>query len=170
MALSTWLDEFMRPFSEASGIPAGELSTMIFGEALGNVVEMVADWTTKGWLKRVVQGLVGLATFGYGIYGNTDPRTRREMIEWGTHSASRALIITPETLPELVSSAEQSVDAILNGDLDALLNSVVRSPDEIVNDIENITSNLGIQSVPPPPPPLPSLPAQPTQSEVRVRT
>ena len=157
MQLTAWLDEFMRPLAEASGIPASELSIMFFGEGIGNLTEIIADWTTKGWFNRVVQGLVGLITCGYAIWGKgVDPRLRRELIEWGSHSASRALIINPRELPELVSSVEQSVDAALVGDVDAFINSIVRSPDEIASDIENIGNALGLSELPASPPSTPS--------------
>lgn len=174
MQLTAWLDEFMRPFAEASGIPASELSVMIGGEGIGNVTEIIADWTTKGWFKRVVQGLVGLLTCGYAIWGKgVDPRLRRELIEWGSHSASRALIINPREIPELVSSAEESVDAALTGDVDAFINSIVRSPDEIASDIESISNTLGVtESLTPPPVPteLPTGFNFSSESSVRVRT
>ena len=149
MQLTAWLDEFMRPLAEASGIPASELSIMFFGEGIGNLTEIIADWTTKGWFNRVVQGLVGLITCGYAIWGKgVDPRLRRELIEWGSHSASRALIINPRELPKLVRSVEESVDAALTGDVDAFINSIVRSPDEIASDIESVGNTLGLSELP----------------------
>ena len=150
VSLTKWLDPALDYFAKEAGIPVADYSSQVGGEGIGNALEIAADFFTKGWLNKAIQGIAGLVADCYAIWGKNVPtRLRKELLGVGTHELLRIVDPKPSDLIEMRQSLQDFVAAAQRGDWNAAMASVLRSPAEI-------QAMLGVMRlVPPPPAPVP---------------
>lgn len=162
--ITDWMDQLNTRWSELTGIPASELSTHLGGEAFGVLAEIVAGWTTKGWLNKLVQGAAGAIATGYGLLGkDVDTRLRRELLQFGAHEMSRALPMNPEELEQLRRSFGELIGLAKAGKMSAALATGLRTPVELSRAFGSSPVRRTVvrsPTAPPSPAPASSSPAQ----------
>ena len=131
ITLTKVLDPVLEVMAKEMGVNTEPVSTIVGGEALGSLVEVVCDSILRGWLNKAVQGGVGLASLLAAIfYPNIPGRLRLELLELGTHSGTRIIDPKPSDIRELLASINEAVSAIQKGDVAGLLKSGLRAPEE----------------------------------------
>jgi len=131
-SITGWLDPALKYFAEQAGIPVDQYSAQVGGEGIGVGLEAVADFFTKGWLNKAIQAAAGLIGSSYAVWGRDVPtRLRRELLAVGTHELLRIADPKPQDIVEVRRSVTEFVDAIMRGDWNAALASVLRTPGEI---------------------------------------
>lgn len=132
ISITKWLDPGLSYFARQSGIPVDQYSPQVGGEGIANGLEMTADFFTKGWLNKAVQGVAGLIASSYAIWGKDVPtRLRRELLAIGTHELLRITEAKPAEIAEVRRSLDQTISAAQRGDMNAALSSVLTTPAEI---------------------------------------
>lgn len=132
LSLTSWLDPALKYFAEQSGIPVYDYSAQVGGEGIGNALEMTADFFTKGWLNRAIQGGAGLIASSYAVWGKDVPaRLRKELLAIGTHEALRLVELKPGDIAEARMSLENFISAAQRGDWNTALSTVLTTPAEI---------------------------------------
>ena len=161
--ITGWLDPVADYFAKQAGIPTGDLSAQTGGELIGNGLEALADFFTKGWLNKVIQFAAGATAAGYAIWApGVSTRFRKEFLALGTHELLRLVDPKPSDYVEVSESFYKTVDGLSRGDWNAALASVLRTPLEY-------QAMMGVHpsapSPAPTPPPTPStpIPTTPTQ-------
>lgn len=164
LSLTKWLDPALDYFAKQSGIPIADYSAQVGGEGIGVAIEAIADIFTKGWMNLLVQGITGIASTGYAIWGKDVPtRLRKELLAMGMHSLLRVADV--QTLTEISSSAQAAVAAAQRGDLNGFLATAFRTPTELKAKLEAmgvpVPSQAPPVTVPPVTPPVTAPPATP---------
>lgn len=132
ISITSWLDPALKYFSDQSGIPVDQYSSQVGGEGIANVLEMSADFFTKGWLNRAIQGGAGLIATGYAVWGKDVPdRLRRELLAIGTHELFRVVEAKPDEVLEVRQSLTDFIASAQAGDWNSALSSVLTTPAEI---------------------------------------
>lgn len=132
--LTDWLDGVLAGASRTSGIPVEQLSSEIGGEAIAQVFEILSEMFAKGWFSTLIQFVTGLIATGYALLGERVPdRLRRELLEIGTHELFSVAEIVQDSqkLGEIKQSIAQAVEAVNRGDMDMLLRSMLKTPEEL---------------------------------------
>jgi hypothetical protein len=166
--ITEWLDNIFRGYETTTGLRAEELSAAFGGELVGTIFEMIADYFTKGWLNKLIQLGTGLLAIGYALGATgASPRTRRELIELGTHELMRIIKLSPEEIKELRDSIRFSLEALSAGDWGRFFSEILKSPTEILTEL-----GLYTPAAPTPiplmaPAPETSAPAPETEFELR---
>jgi hypothetical protein len=151
LSLTSWLDPLFEYFARQAGIPTEELASHSGGEGIGNCLEAVADFFTKGWFNKLIQLAAGAIAAGYGTFGKDVPvRLRRELIQMGTHLLWRIIDPTPQEIIEARESLDQSIRALAKGDWNGFLASILRTPAEL-KAMLGIRETVAPAQVPPPP-------------------
>ena len=128
--ISNWADKPMKYFADKSGIPVADLSSELVGEATGVGLEQVTNLFTKGWFNLFMKVGTGVLANSYAIWGKPkDERTRKELIPMGNHLILRALDV--DNVIELINSIGLTQAALKRGDTNAILASMVKSPQEL---------------------------------------
>jgi len=131
-SITGWLDPAFKYFAEQAGIPVDQYSAQVGGEGIGVGLEAVADFFTKGWLNKAIQAAAGLIGSSYAVWGKDVPtRLRRELLAVGTHELLRIADPKPQDIVEVRRSVTEFVDAVMKGDWNSALASVLRTPGEI---------------------------------------
>lgn len=159
--ITGWLDPVADYFAKQMGIPTGDLSAQTGGELIGNGLEALADFFTKGWLNKIVQFVAGAMAAGYGVWApGISSRFRKEFVALGTHELLRLVDPKPSDYVEVSESFFKTVDGFSRGDWNAVLASVLRTPAEY-------QALMGVPVAPPIPAPTPppelSIPIPTTQ-------
>jgi len=129
--LTGWMDKLNERWSELTGIPADELSTHLGGEGLGVICEIIAGWTTKGWLNKLIQGGVGALATAYALLGRDIPtRFRAELLQLGAHEMSRAVPMNPTELEQLRRSFGELIGLAKAGKMGPAMASGLYTPIE----------------------------------------
>jgi len=132
ISLTKWLDPALEYFAKQAGIPVDQYSAQVGGEGIGAGLEVVADFFTKGWLNKAIQGVSGLVATSYAVFGKDVPvRLRRELLAVGMHELLRIVDPKPSDVIEVTQSIHAFADAIKRGDVPAALESIFRTPAEL---------------------------------------
>ena len=159
ISITSWLDPALKYFSDQSGIPVDQYSSQVGGEGIANVLEMSADFFTKGWLNRAIQGGAGLLATSYAVWGKDVPdRLRRELLAVGTHELFRVVDVKPGEILEVRQSLSDFIASAQAGDWNTALSSVLTTPAEIQAAMGGL--------IPGGPPPAPQAPETPKPSYV----
>lgn len=141
--LTGWLDPALKYFADQAGITIPDYSSQVGGEGIGNALEALADFFTKGWLNKGIQCGAGLIADMYAVWGKDVPiRLRKELLALGTHELLRIVDPKPSDIIEVRHSVELFTDAAVRGDWNAALSSVLRTPAEL-------QTMLGVTGTPP---------------------
>jgi len=157
--LSSIFEPVLKPIAETAGIPETDFVPYEAGEITANIAELVTNIFAKGWFNKLVQFLAGMIATGYGVWGTRDIKLKKELIMFGTHELLRIIQIHPAETSAIQESIKQFTLALKTGDVNKVLESIVRSPDEIKNALLSIAEGLGIikkQQPTPAPTPSPS--------------
>lgn len=139
------LEPVLRPVARQLGVSEEEFIPYIGGEIVGNGVELVTNVFAKGWLSKLAQFIAGVIAAGYAAYGRPDARLRRELAAFGTHELLRVIQLTPSEIKEVSESVANTVNALKRGDINAVMESVIRPPEEIQQMVDNILGILGLK-------------------------
>ncbi|MBA7493305.1 hypothetical protein ES702_03863 [subsurface metagenome] len=132
ISITQWMDPALKYFADQARIPVSDFSSQVGGEGIGNALEMTANFFTKGWLNKAIQGLAGLIANSYAIWGKDVPtRLRKELLAVGTHELLRIADPSPKDVIEARQSLEDFIAATQRGDWNAALSSVLTTPAEI---------------------------------------
>ena len=125
------LDPILEPLAREMGVSTEDVSTILGGEVLGVLVEVISDSFLRGWLNKAVQGGVGLVSLLVSAFAPDVPsRVRLELLETGTHTLSRIVDPKPSDIREFKASLDEAISAIQRGDVVGLLKSGLRAPEE----------------------------------------
>ena len=165
ISITSWLDPALKYFSEQSGIPVDQYSAQVGGEGIANALEMSADFFTKGWLNRAIQGGAGLIASGYAVWGKDVPdRLRRELLAVGTHELLRVVEVKPDEVLEVRQSLESFISSAQAGDWNSALSSVLTTPAEIQAAMGGLVPAGGPRPTPAPETPTPSYLVKPEKT------
>jgi len=159
VSLTGWLDSLMEGPARVAGLAREELSSALGGEFGGRALEVLSDLFSKGWLSVVINAVAGGIALGYAIYGkDVSPRLRRELIEVGSHLASKALEVVK--FAEFKASLEAFAKYLSAGDIDGALSVILKSPAEVMATVVGVTPTppapISYTVTPPPPAPAPA--------------
>ena len=156
--LSNIFEPILGPIARTAGIPESDFVPYEAGEITANITEFLANLFAKGWFNKAVQFIAGLIAVGYGVWGTKDVKLKKELLMYGTHELLRVIQIHPAETSAIQESITQFSMALKTGNPNAVLQAIVRSPDEIKNALMAIAQGLGI--IKPSPAPAPSTPSQ----------
>ena len=130
--MTGWLDPVLGWFATKSGIPISDYSAQFGGEAIGNGLELIADYFTKGWLDKLTQFGAGALASGYAVLGTgVDTRLRKELLALGTHELFRIVQISPADALVLSQSFSNTLKAMQKGDWATVMGLILKSPAEL---------------------------------------
>ncbi len=146
ITITGWLDPAMKYFADQAMIPVSDYSAQVGSEGIANGLEMAADFVTKGWLNKAIQGAAGLIASSYAIWGKDVPtRLRKELLGIGTHELLRITEVKPREVAEVQQSLRSFIASAQRGDWNAALSSVLTTPAEI----QALIPGSALQQLPP---------------------
>ena len=131
------LNSVYEPVARYLKVPSTELNRAFTPEVIGTLIQVASD--------------IGLTKLGYTLfntalglgllYGSTNPRApifdRSIMVETSAHLITRLVeLLKPSNLKELVDNAKELGEALGKFDVNGIVNSLVKSVDEISKEIE----------------------------------
>ena len=156
MGFTEILDPVLKHVADKVGIPADEYSRWTGGEIVGVILETIADFTTKGWLNKALQGLAGVLSYYYATK-TLRGSTKRELVGLGNHLIGRVTDPKPESIAELkesISSLKSVVESKMKeGDV---LGAIIEALKTGIRSKEELESTLGITLGIPSPAPSPA--------------
>lgn len=164
--LSSIFEPILAPIARTAGVPESDFVPYEAGEITGNIAEFLANLFAKGWFNKAVQFIAGLIATGYGVWGTRDVKLKKELLMFGTHELLRVIQIHPAETSAIQESIRQFSMAVKTGNPNAVLQAIVRSPDEIKNALMAIAQGLGLVKPSPQPAPAPA----PSTKSITVTT
>ena len=134
LSLTSWLDGVVGWFADQAGIDKGDYVSQTAGEGIASGIELVCDLFTKGLLNTFLQVGIGAGLGAYAIWGNPNPRLRKELITIANHLEMRVI----DQNPQSILSLRESLDGVINGlklggkaGMEKVLDSLLVSLDEM---------------------------------------
>lgn len=157
VSITGWLDPALKYFADQAGIPVYDYAAQVGGEGIATSLEVMADIFTKGWLNRLIQGGAGAIALSYSVWGKDVPtRLRKELLALGIHEGLR-VVNNPLSMTADAESLKAFVEAVMRGDWNAALASVLRTPGEfgfaVPAPASSPLAGYNVPALPPPPPP-----------------
>ncbi len=126
MSLTRPLDPIFEPLAVFFGYRPEDISIGFGTGAIEKIIEIIEDKFAKGWWKVFLYSAGSLGTLFLGGK-SADPRTKLESAIIGTHLATDLAKIVVEEWDEIQSTIAEFADAVARGDLEAALNTMVKT-------------------------------------------
>ena len=141
--LTSLVEPVLGPVARYAKIPESDFVPWVGGELVANIAELVTSLFARGWFAKFIQFIAGLTSTLYAVFGDTDRRLRTELIAFGIHELMRIIQMSPEETTAIRASLENFMEALKTGDIEAIMASIVKAPDEIKDSLINILAGLG---------------------------
>ena len=164
-SLTSWLDPVLGWFADQAGLDKSDYVSQTGGEGIAVAVEFFSDLFLKSFASKLVQAGIGAAIGSYAIWGEQNPRLKKELIALANHMEFRLLDPNPSDMIEIRATIDELVGAAKLNDPGMIGNALLRSMDEITSGFEALGIPTGVM-----PKQLTTSPISPTGPVKRFKT
>jgi len=169
--LTSWLDPVFEYFAREAGISTEEYSSIAGSQGIGASVEILSDLFLQPLTAKVGQGIAGLATLCYGIWGKPpSKRLQKELIVLGNHMLTRIIDPKPSDIIAVRQNIDQLVEGIKAKDMAKITGALLRSPAELGQMLRALGAPVNVPAeTPSPRPEIPEITPPPTPTPAPVK-
>lgn len=130
------ITDIFKPFTEyfaaqtKGAIKNEEYASIVGGELIGALIEAGSDIVFTKFGSKAIQLLGGVALNALAVWGDLDPRTRKDLLEISSHMLFRVVDPTPQEVKELRRSFERFREGLESRNMEMIWEALFRNPAE----------------------------------------